>query len=228
MKLGGDFSFERPAIPHKRSLAVRFAELATTAVTVFDAAPSRYGEIKIPTLAPLLCVGIFVASHSAFGMESVTSCALGANGGHTLSLLRDNPIGGTAVYYLRKDGAAPVRIYPGEPDQSRGENIQIACVGAKERVFVISGEFASNYLQGVAVRFNAKRRRWQRVEFAERERPTAVYTGSNGLAVLIPNSGKNESPKRYIIYQYDARTGKTVQSYSDRLPKSGGTPIPVE
>lgn len=160
-------------------------------------------------------------------MEAVTSCTLGSDRSHTLALLRDHTIDSTAVYYLSKDDAAPVRLYQGDEDQSRGEDIQIACVGTKERAFVISGEFTSNYLQGAAVRYNTKAKRWERVDFAERTRPAAVYFDAKGMAVLIPNSMRNESSKRYIIYRYEGGKGSGEQTYSDRLPKSQGVQIPA-
>ena len=120
-----------------------------------------------------------------------------------------------------------MRLYQGDEDQSRGEDIQIACVGTKERAFVISGEFTSNYLQGAAVRYNTKAKRWERVDFAERTRPAAVYFDAKGMAVLIPNSMRNESSKRYIIYRYEGGKGSGEQTYSDRLPKSQGVQIPA-
>jgi hypothetical protein len=182
--------------------------------------------MKIVVLATLMCVGFVAASDAALGMEAVTTCALDSNRGHTLSLLRDHPIGTTAVYYISKDGTAPARIYSGEEDQSRGDEVQVACVGSSERALVISGEFASNYLQGIAIRYNTRAKRWERIDFAERTRPASVYLDVKGIAVLIPNAGRNESPERYIIYRYDARTGKAEQTYSDRLPRSRGTRIP--
>lgn len=183
--------------------------------------------MRVAAFIPILCVGYAAASQSAIGMEAVTSCTLGSDRNHTLELLRGHPIDSTAVYYLSKDGAAPVRLYQGDEDQSRGQNIQVACVGTKERGFVISGEFTSNYLQGVAVRFNAKAKRWERVDFAERARPAAVYFDAEGMAVLIPNSMRNESSKRYIIYRYEGSKGSGEQRYSNRPPKSQGVQVPA-
>ena len=183
--------------------------------------------MRIAALIPILCIGYAAASASAIGMEAVTSCTLGSDRSHTLALLRDHLIDSTAAYYLSKDGAAPVHLYQGDEDQSRGEDIQVACVGTKERVFVISGEFTSHYLQGVAVRYNTKAKRWERVDFAERMRPAAVYFDTKGMAVLIPNNIRNESSKRYIIYRYKGGKGSGEQTYSDRLPKSQGVQIPA-
>jgi hypothetical protein len=184
--------------------------------------------MKIAALASLMCAGFVAASHGAFGMEAVTTCALGSNRGHTLSLLRDHPIGTTAVYYISKDGATPARIYSGEDDQSRGDEIQAVCVGVKERAFVLSGEFTSNYLQGVAIRYNTATGRWERVDFVERERPASIYMDAKGITVLIPNNGRNESSKRYILYRYKGGKGEVEQVYSDRRPQSEAVKIPPQ
>ncbi|WP_321923599.1 hypothetical protein [Paraburkholderia guartelaensis] len=182
--------------------------------------------MKTTVFMPVMCIGIFSASQSAIGIEPVARCTLGSDGSHTLTLLRDHPTDGTAVYYLSKDGASPVRLYPGDEGQSRGDEIQAVCVGERERAFVLSGEFTSNFLQGVAVRYNARAKRWERIDFAERTRPASVYFDAKGLSVLLPNTGRNESPERYIIYRYDASTGNAEQTYSDRVPKLRATRIP--
>lgn len=181
--------------------------------------------MRIAASISILCIGYAAVLQSAIGMEAITRCTLGSDRSHTLVLLRDHPIDSTAVYYLSKDGAASVRLYQGDEDQSRGQDIQIACVGTKERAFVISGEFNSNYLQGVAVRFNTKAKRWERVNFAERTRPVAVYFDVEGMAILIPNSTRNESGKRYIIYRYEGGKDNGEQMYLNRLPKSQGVQI---
>lgn len=183
--------------------------------------------MRIATFIPILCIGYAAASQSAIGTEAVTNCTLGGDRSHTLALLRDHPIGSTAIYYLSKDGAAPMRLYQGDEDQSRGDDIQVVCVGTKERAFVISGEFTSNYLQGVAVRYNAKVKRWERVDFSERVRPTTIYFDAEGMAVLILNSARNESSKRYIIYRYEGGKNNGEQRFSNRLPKSPGVKIPA-
>jgi hypothetical protein len=182
--------------------------------------------MRVAAFISILCVGFTVVPQSAIAVETVTRCALGSNANHSLNLLREHRIDNTAVYYLSKDGAVPSRLYPGDEDQSRGDEVQATCVGSKEHAFVISGEFTSNYLQGVAIRYNSSAKRWERIDFAERTRPVSVYLDSQGLAVLIPNTGRNESPKRYIIYRYNANTGNAERTYSDRRPRSRAVRIP--
>jgi len=183
--------------------------------------------MKVAAFIAALCIGCVADSQSAIGREVVKRCELGSGQSHTLALLRDHPIDSTAVFYLSKGNAAPVLLYAGDEDQSRGDEIQVACIGSKERAFVISGEFTSNYLQGVAIRYNTTAGRWERVDFAERERPAAILLDPKGLVVLIPNRGRNESPERYIIYRYDAGAGRAKQAYSNHLPHSRMVPIPA-
>lgn len=182
--------------------------------------------MRIAAFVSILCIGYASAARATSGIEAVTSCSLGSQGNHTISLLREHPIDGTAVYYVSKDDAEPVRLYAGEPDQSRGQNIQVACVGAKEHAFVISGEFTSNYLQGVAIRYNAKPGKWERVDFAERERPASIYLDAKGITVLILNNGRNESSKRFILYRYETDKGTVEQTYSDRRPQARSALLP--
>jgi hypothetical protein len=184
--------------------------------------------MRIAAVIPMLCISYATGSQAAVDMEAVASCALGSKGKHTLTLLRDHPIEGTAVYYVSKDGASPARLYPGDEDQSRGEAIQVACVGLKERAFVLSGEFTSNYLQGLAIRYNTTAGQWERVDFAERERPASIYMDAKGITVLIPNNGRNESSKRYILYRYETGKGEVEQIYSDRRPQSEAVKIPSQ
>lgn len=182
--------------------------------------------MRATAVIPALCIGYVIVSQAATGMEAITSCTLGSDRAHTISLLRDHPIENTVVYYLSRDGAAPLRIYQGDEDQSRGQDMQVACVGSNERAFVLSGEFTSNYLQGVAIRYNTGMKRWERIDFAERTRPAAVYFGEKGMELLIPNTTRNESAKRYIIYRYQNGKDNGGQTYSDQPPKSHGAKIP--
>ncbi|RFU45002.1 hypothetical protein [Paraburkholderia sp. DHOC27] len=183
--------------------------------------------MRLAAFIPILWIGYTTTALCAPALESVTNCVLGSDRSHKFELLRGHAIDSTAVYFFRQDDAAPVPLYSGDEDQSRGEVIQTACVGTKERIFVMSGEFNSNFIQGVAVRFNNKARRWERIDFAERNRPTAVYLGAQGMKILIPNGMRNESRKRYIIYRFDAAKGNGEQSYSNRLPDSQSVRIPL-
>lgn len=181
--------------------------------------------MRLLAFMSVLCVSYNAMSQPAFGMDVVATCTLGSDQSHTVVLLRDRPIDSTTTYYLSKDDAAPVRLYQGDEDQSSGNDVQIACVGTKERALLISGEFTSNYLQGVAIRYNANAKRWERVEFAERARPVFLYFDADGVEVLIPNVERNESTKRYIIYRYDASERRAEQTYSNYLPKLRATRI---
>ncbi|QYD69044.1 hypothetical protein KZJ38_01185 [Paraburkholderia edwinii] len=172
---------------------------------------------------------VFALFHyPAHGLEVVTICPLGNDGSHELRLLRDHSIDSSAIYCVSEDSRAPTRIYPGEENQSRGDSAQALCIGKKERVLLVTGEFGSNYLQGVAIRYNTQAQRTERIDFAERERPSAVDLSSRGMLVVIPNTGRNESSRRYVIYRYVRGEGThSEQTYSDRLPGAALTRIAV-
>jgi hypothetical protein len=183
-------------------------------------------NVRIKAVVLSLALGVF--HHAAYSMEVVAECRLGEGGTRKVQLLRDYPIGTTAIYYLGEDGGTTQHIYRGEDRRSRGDSVQAACAGTKERVLVVSGEFSSNYLQGVAIRYNTRARRIERVDFAERYRPSAVYLSSAGMLVLISNRGRNESSKRYIIYRYSPRKDEQSEpTYSDRLPSRTLTRVEI-
>lgn len=176
--------------------------------------------MKIRRISALICLVTGVVSRPCFSMETVIRCKLGLDGRHSVELLRDRPVSNTAIFYIRKDGASPHRLYQGDEDQSRGDSVKAVCAGTKERAFVISGEFTSNYLQGVAIRYNTKLARWERVEFAERSRPAAVHFPDSGMEVVFDNVRRNESGKRYIVYRYDSKKSESEQTWSNHLPRT--------
>ena len=182
-------------------------------------------HVRVSVLVSMLLMSHGAILQSAVGMEIVAQCACGKKGEHTLTLLRDHGVGSTFVFYLSRNGAAPTLLYGSDEEQSRGDDIEVGCVGRHERGLVISGMFASNYIKGTALRFNTRGQRWERVDFAERVRPVSLYFRATGLEVLIPNSGRNESPMRYIIYRYNATIDAARQRYSDSPPTGQAVPI---
>ncbi|WP_239949744.1 hypothetical protein [Dyella terrae] len=138
------------------------------------------------------------------------SCPLGRDGTHVVAVTSKRPVADTRHYDLRVGNDKPVALFDStgradsdDPnfDASRGSDVQIECLGAPEKVLVISGEFTSNFLQGVAIRFNTAMHRWERVDFAERTRPIAVYLEASGMSVIFANGGQ-EVAGRYLVYRY--------------------------
>ncbi|MDN7879249.1 hypothetical protein [Burkholderia aenigmatica] len=167
----------------------------------------------------LFCGLIFLSNVNAQEVARVLRCPLARDGTKSIEILTGHPIAGTYLYYLKRNKESPVPVYSGDEDQSRGEGVKYECAGSAEHVFVISGEFTSNYIQGVAIRYNVYAKEWERIDFSERARPTRIYLGRSGVLVVIPNLG-NETSKKYIIYRYAADSGQTFEpAASNEMPE---------
>ena len=141
-------------------------------------------------------------------------CLLGRYGTHAVAVLRSHPIADTQHYELRIGYDQPVALFDTALtansddtgfDAARGSDVQIACIGAPEKVLVISGEFTANFLQGIAIRFNTTMHRWERIDFAERTRPAMVYLRADGMSVVFANRGQ-EMAGQYLVYRYHTQT----------------------
>jgi hypothetical protein len=170
----------------------------------------------------LIMMIMLIASVNTAYAKIITTCMTGTGTEHLVQLIREkNNTGspGDYLYYLKKDHNKAQSLYPGESDQSAGSSVMASCIGEQEHVLILSGEFSSAFIQGVAIRYNSKLKEWQRVNFAERERPMAVYLFNTGIFVIFYNKGRNESPQKYTVYKYRAGNGENAeQIYSDSLP----------
>jgi len=63
----------------------------------------------------------------------------------------------------------------------------------------VSGEFASNYLQGALFYFDSQEGKIERIDFAERNRPRWIRITMQGAQVIFENAG-NESSHKYLSY----------------------------
>jgi len=176
-------------------------------------------------LLVVACCWAVAGSVKAQDMKTVLRCQMGRDEVHSVELLRSHAIADTSVYYIRQDEQMPEPMYPGDEDQSRGGEIESECAGGPERVLVVSGEFPSNYTQGMAIRFNDSTREWERIDFAERMRPTRVYLDASGMRVVIPNLG-HETDKKYIVYQYVSGHGQTASPQAvNVMPRNSNSDI---
>jgi hypothetical protein len=151
-------------------------------------------------------------------LEKVLACQSAAK--QAAVVFRGHKIADSFVYSVQLAGAKPVFLFESE-DASRGVRVKVECAGKAERLLVISGEFSSNYLQGLALRFNALKGAWERVDFAERARPQFVFVNEDGWSVVIPNRG-NESDKKFLLYSFVSGKGPVEESVGvDALPESG-------
>ena len=169
----------------------------------------------------LLMLGLSLQSVSAQPKiaNKVLSCQLGAR--QSATLLRDHRIADTYVYYLEKQ-AVRTMLFAGNEDESRGRAVVSRCLGNKERILLVSGEFSSNYIKGLVLRYNQRTEQWERIDFAERARPIRIYLGARHMSVVIPNHGQ-ETDKKYLIYSYVSGKGQSeINTEADSLPSTDG------
>ncbi|WP_263140902.1 hypothetical protein [Pseudomonas sp. RIT-PI-AD] len=162
--------------------------------------------------------------------EKVAQCQLGSAEKKQVEVLATHPISDTALYRLVRDGKADYLYADEDPEEdSRGSSVEIQCAGEDEQVLVLTGEFNSNFLQSVVLRFNSVWGAWERMDFAERAAPEWLYLGQDGMYVVVPNPGRNETPEPYLVYRFDSTKGQDYQAHvnegpqgSDALPERPG------
>lgn len=150
------------------------------------------------------------------------SCALGANGSERVVVTRNHPIADTWQYSLSISGKTEA-IWGAENDGSRGASVQVQCIGKKEKVLLIRGEFfAAAYPKGLLLRYFNRSKTWQRIEFAERLAPIKLYLGQTDTILVFPNQGPEYS---LPFVSYQAIMGKELPASiqaSKTLPKTRG------
>ncbi|WPN55493.1 hypothetical protein [Pseudomonas sp. P9_31] len=154
------------------------------------------------------CIQAFAAQPQ---LNSVINCEL-AGPNHTASLLRSSPIEDSYVYKIRHD--KQTRFMYDESTESRGSEVQWQCTSGEQylNALVISGEFTSNFIQGVLFYFDSGDGKIERIDFAERNRPRWIKISGNGPEVIFENTG-NESSHKYLSY------GKNGAHFEfDKLP----------
>lgn len=180
------------------------------------------------------------AGDTAF--ENVASCELGEDRSQTLRVLRSQPVGNSHVYYIESQkGLRPLSLFAGgnivKPyealEHSRGSQVRVSCVGEKEKVLLISGEFWSNFINIFTFRYNTPYREWQILYTAQRGEPSLIYLNNDEMRLIIPNpddtaSGKYNVRSHIIGRGYSRYDDKGNLMDSDTLPDPAGfTVIPV-
>lgn len=174
--------------------------------------------------------------------ELVAVCELGQDHSQTLRILKNQPVADSHVYYIEgKKGLRPLSFFAGgnivKPyealEHSRGSQVRVSCIGEKEKVLLISGEFWSNFINIFAFRYNTPHKEWQILYTAQRGEPSLVYLNNGEMRLIIPN------PDMTAPGKYNVRThiiGKGYSRYddkgnlmdSDKLPDPAGfSVIPV-
>jgi hypothetical protein len=169
---------------------------------------------------PITLIALLILPFSAAAekLSMVETCSLGANNNSVVSIMKAHPILDSNIYYLQQQQQKPHPVFQSK-EMSRGAEVLTLCAGQGEHVLIISGEFTSNYIQGFAVRYNVAANEFQRINFAERNRPKFIYLTENKMLVVFSNT-PNESSKKYLIYQYISGKGQSEAAYgADQLPR---------
>ena len=176
--------------------------------------------MKSPVLL-LCCVLAHALSEAA---ELVKTCDVGSNAGSRVDAVRDSKIGDTYVYYLRQNDAT--RPFFEDKDSSRGASVHIACVGSHTRALVVSGEFTANFLQGFVLSRSPVNGLVERLDFAEKNRPSWLYLSPSETAVVIRTNGYGETNKKFIVYRHFTGADTEPQVVPmDELPARAGAEV---
>ncbi|MCX7099172.1 MAG: hypothetical protein NTV43_14825 [Methylococcales bacterium] len=163
----------------------------------------------------ILCLALQPVNAGSKKTGKVLSCQLGA--GQSVTLIREHRIADTAVYYLQLANDRTF-LFANNEDESRGRKVAAACLGDKKQLLLVSGEFSSNYLQGIVLRYNPQTKQTERLDFAERARPSHIYLSGQQMSVVIPNQG-HETDKPFLLYRYVSGVGATDEGVGiDALP----------
>jgi len=155
---------------------------------------------------------------SAFGAELVMKCDLGGDPSRKISVVRDSKIASTYVYYLQQ-GKMRTPFF-GDRDRSRGSDVQVECAGKRRRALIVSGEFTANALQGFAMTNFPGAEVPERLDFAEKRRPTWLYLAPQEMYVVIATFGHGDTDSKYVVYRRGA--GEDAVDSVDQLPSTDG------
>ncbi len=159
---------------------------------------------------------MFMAS-LAGASELVLTCDVGTKIRRRVDIVRDSKIGDTHIYYVRQGGKTG--LFFGNPDDSRGSNVHVACAGRKQHALVVSGEFTANSLQGFVLIHDPASGKIERLDFAEKSPPAWLYLGAGEALIVVPTHGFGETNRKYVVYRHAAGAKTDVEAVgSDSLP----------
>lgn len=163
----------------------------------------------------------FARTH-AEELDLLATCHLGVDMKREISVLAYDRIGDSYRPRLRlsRDGDTVPLFADMDDEESRGRLSIIRCVGDKEKVLLMAGEFhGSGYPRGLAIRY--QHGQLQRLEFAEHAFPTRVYLSQSAMLLYIPVS-HSEPGHAWSVYRYDVENGQRQEvPTARRLPPPG-------
>ncbi|MBD9629352.1 hypothetical protein [Pseudomonas sp. PDM19] len=157
-------------------------------------------------------------------LEKIT-CRLGNPPSYDITITESLPIESTKLYSIKLPNSIDSPIYSGKENTpedaiqlSRGSDVTASCLGHPEKILFISGEFSSNFIQGIIFRYDSKLRSLQRLDTYERSPASKIYLGEKYFSVVVPSDFR-ETSKRYLIYKYSThKENRETPSPSNKLP----------
>lgn len=143
---------------------------------------------------------LVVLTNSIYASEVVKTCLLNNASKTTVELSRDSKIGDSFIYYWRTNDDGQNFLFD-DTDLSRGSEVRSYCIKDELRALIISGEFSSNYLQGIVFTYNFKTHHIDKFRFAERSRPEWLYLSKKMTLLIFSTHSHGETNKKYLIYK---------------------------
>lgn len=169
---------------------------------------------------------IFASNTEADELKK-TTCQLGTTPSYTISIIESTPIGSTKLYSIQYPDTSEHPIYMTQETTqedaiklSQGSDVRVICSGSPERTLIVTGEFSSNFIQGIILRYDSKLKALQRLDVSERSPVSKVYFGQNYFSAVVA-SDYRETSKKYLIYKYSSqKKASETPLDSDALPSA--------
>jgi len=169
------------------------------------ATKTAYALLLLPLLASL--------AHAA--PKSGVPCSLGKL--HVAQLLTDDDtVDANQRYQLVLDG----KVSPAFAEQSFADDTltEVKTAQCQYRSQVFAVDFGSPYYKGFAIRYNARAKAMERIDFAEKALPAYLVNAADNFTVVMPNEEAGVTSK-YIAYSYNGQApAQSEKQYLDALP----------
>ena len=177
-----------------------------------------------------ICVFLLfgLLSNDGFCQPKDRSCDLG--GGHHVKLIeKENIQTLLSNFVLDIDGIPhPALVsYKGFPDLSvEGDLTFSSCI---ENIFILAVDSGSVSMPGVAVRFNKKRKLFEKIYFSQKGYPRFILSSDNDFSVYFDYADYDKYDAKYVrvIYKgYDKKISSYQYQYLNDLSEAGLLKIP--